>query len=128
MVICLRIGKTYTAKTLPGEFKVTTPENPLLSQQAVTSKGILVPYTNLQLNPYSNIQLDLFYSDNLSFSMHGSQYVTIARILVCVLITNLRKMLAAKFFSSSHDKDHEAPWSQNPMVYKHSSFFKRKKN
>ena len=47
--------------------KVTIPENPLLSQQAVTSKGILVPYTNLQLNPYSNTQLDLFYDDNLSF-------------------------------------------------------------
>ena len=54
------------AKTPPGDFKVTTPENPLLSQQAVTSKGILVPYTNLQLNPYPNTQLDLFYSDNLS--------------------------------------------------------------
>ena len=124
MVICLRIGKTYTAKTPPGEFKVTTPENPLLSQQVVTSKGILVPYTNLQLNPYSNIQLDLFYSDNLSFSMHGSQYVTIARILVCDLIINLRRMLIAKFFSSSHDEDHEVAWSQNPMVHKHSNFFK----
>ena len=52
MVICLRIGKTYTAKTPPGDFKATTLENPLLSKQAVTSKGILVPYTNLQLNPY----------------------------------------------------------------------------
>ena len=61
------MGKTYMAKTLPGDFKVTTPENPRLSQQAVTSKGILVPYTNLQLNPYLNTQLDLFYSDNLSF-------------------------------------------------------------
>ena len=40
--------------------------------QAITSKGILVPYTNLQLNPYPNTQLDLFYSDNLSFSMHSS--------------------------------------------------------
>ena len=38
------------AKTPPGDFKVTTPEIPLLSQQVVTSKGILVPYTNLQLN------------------------------------------------------------------------------
>ena len=44
----------------PGDFKVTTPKNPLLSQQAITSKGILVPYTNLQLNPYPNTQLDLF--------------------------------------------------------------------
>ena len=75
MVICLRMGKTYTAKTPPGDFKVTTPENPLLLKQAVTSKGIPVPNTNLQLNPYPNTQLDLFYSENLSFLMHGSQYM-----------------------------------------------------
>ena len=61
------MGKTYTAKTPSGDFKVTIPENPLLSKQVVTSKGILVPYTDLQLNLYSNTQLDLFYSDNLSF-------------------------------------------------------------
>ena len=66
-MICLRIGKTYTTKTSPSDFKVTTPENPLLSQQVVTSKEILIPYTNLQLNPYPNTQLDLFYNDNLSF-------------------------------------------------------------
>ena len=66
-VICLRIGKTNTAKTSPGDFKITTPEILLLSQQAVTSKGILVSYTNLQLNPYPNTQLDLFCSDNFSF-------------------------------------------------------------
>ena len=66
-MICLRMEKTYTAKTPPGDFKVTTPENPLLSKQAVTSKEITVPYTNLQLNPYSNTQFDLFCSDNLSF-------------------------------------------------------------
>ena len=71
-VICLQMGKTYTAKTSPDDFKVTTPENLLLSKQAITSKGILIPYTNLQLNPYPNTQLDLFYSDNLSFSMHRS--------------------------------------------------------
>ena len=53
-VIYLRMGKTYTAKTLSGDFKVTTVENLLLSQQAVTSKGILVSYTNLQLNSYPN--------------------------------------------------------------------------
>ena len=52
--IYLRMGKTYTAKTLSGDFKVTTVENLLLSQQAVTSKGILVSYTNLQLNSYPN--------------------------------------------------------------------------
>ena len=65
-------GKPTWQKPPPGDFKVTTPENPLLSKKAITSKGITVPYTNLQLNPYPNTQLDLFYSDNLSFSMHGS--------------------------------------------------------
>ena len=60
--------KTYTVKTLQGDFKVTTPEIPLLSQRAVTSKGIPIPYTNLQLNPYPNIQLDLFCSEISPFN------------------------------------------------------------
>ena len=66
------MGKTNMTKTLPSDFKVTIPDNPLLSKQAVTSKRISIPYINLQLNPYPNTQLDLFYSDNFSFSMHGS--------------------------------------------------------
>ena len=40
MVICLQMGKNLTAKNLLGDFQVTTLETPLLSQQAVTSKGI----------------------------------------------------------------------------------------
>ena len=43
-VICLRMGKNLMAKTPPGDFQVTTPETPLLSQQAVTSKKSQVPY------------------------------------------------------------------------------------
>ena len=79
-------GENLTAKTPPGDFQVTTSETPLLSQQAVTSKGIPVSYTNLQLNPYPNTQLDLFCSDSSSFwcttpkymtnQLRGSQYVT----------------------------------------------------
>ena len=46
------MGKTYTTKTSPSDFKVTTPEISLLSQQAITSKRIPIPYTNLQFNPY----------------------------------------------------------------------------
>ena len=66
-MICLQMGKTYTAKTPSDDFKVTTPGNPPLLKQTVISKGITVSYTNLQLNPYPNTQLDLFCSDNLSF-------------------------------------------------------------
>ena len=37
------MGKTNMAKTPSDDFKVTTPKISQLSQQAVTSKGILVP-------------------------------------------------------------------------------------
>ena len=60
-------GENVTAKTPPGDFKVTTLETPLLSQQAVTSKGIPVAYTNLQLNPYPITQLDLLCSNSSFF-------------------------------------------------------------
>ena len=121
MVICLRMGKIYTVKILSGDFKVTTPENPLLSKQAVTSKVIIVPYTNLQLNPYPNNQLDLFCSDNSSFLMHDSQYVTnqLYGSQYTTSITNQRRLLASKFFCSSLDEDFfEVAWLQNRMVYK----------
>ena len=102
-VICLWMGKTFKAKIPSDDFKVTTPKNLQLSQQKVTSKGILGPYTNLQLNPYPNTQLNLFCIDNLSFSMHDSQYVTNKSMHESKYVTNhqLEKDLAAKFFSSS---------------------------
>ena len=37
-------GENLTAKTPPDDFQVTIPKTPLLSQQAITSKGIQVPY------------------------------------------------------------------------------------
>ena len=40
-------GENHRGKTPSGDFKVITPEIPLLSQQAVISKGIPVLYTNL---------------------------------------------------------------------------------
>ena len=64
-VICLQMGKTNKTKTLPGDFKVTTPKNPLINNQAITSKRILPitlglsQITNIQLNLHSNTQLDL---------------------------------------------------------------------
>ena len=60
-------GENLHGKNFTGYFKITTPKNSLLSQQAVTSKEISIAYTNLQLNPYPNTQMDLFRSDNLSF-------------------------------------------------------------
>ena len=37
-------GENLTVKIPPSDFQVTTPETPLLSQQAITSKESQVPY------------------------------------------------------------------------------------
>ena len=129
-VICLRIEKTNTAKTSPGDFKITTPEILLLSQQAVTSKGILVSYTNLQLNPYPNIQLDLFCSDNFSFwCTVSSTWLTNCADPSTRLQSSTRESYWLQN-SSIHpnDEDQEDAWSQNPMVHIHSNFFTRTMN
>ena len=57
-VICLRMGKNLTAKTPSGDFQVTTPETPLLSQQAVTSKESQVPYQPI-VEPLSQYAIGL---------------------------------------------------------------------
>ena len=49
-------GKTHTVKIPPGDFQVTIPKTPLLSQQAVTSKGIpsTLPTYSWTLTPIPN--------------------------------------------------------------------------
>ena len=48
--------ENLTARTPPGDFQVTTPESSLLSQQVVTSKGILstLPTYSWTLTPIPN--------------------------------------------------------------------------
>ena len=130
MVICLRMEKTNMAKTPPSDFKVSTPEISLLSQQAVRSKWISIPYTNLQLNPYHNTQLDLFCSDNFSFWC-----TTPSTWLTNFVDPNMRLQSPTREGcwvqnSSVHpnDKNQEDVWSQNPMVHKHNNFFIRMMN
>ena len=129
-VICLRIEKTNTAKTSPGDFKITTPEILLLSQQAVTSKGIPVPYINLQLNHYPNTQLYLFCSDNFSFWCTApSTWLTNCMDPSMQLQSPTKEGYWLQN-SSVHpgDEEQEDAWSQNPMVHKYSNFFTRMMN
>ena len=126
-MICLWMGKTNTAKTPLDDFKVTIPEILILSQQAVTSKGIQIPYTNLQLNPYPNTWLDLFYSDNFPFwCMAPSTWLTNCADSSTRLQSPTREGCWLQN-SSIHpqDEDQEDAWSQNPKVHIHSNFFRR---
>ena len=129
-MICLRIGKTNTAKAPPDDFKVTAPKIPLLSQQAVTSKGITVPYTNLQLNPYFNTQLDLFCNDNFSFWCTAPSTWLINCVDPCTRLQSPTREGCWLQSSSVYpnNENQEDAWSQNPTVYKHSNFFTRTMN
>ena len=59
--------------------------------------------TNLQLNPYPNTQSDLFCSDSSPFWCTAPKYVTnqLRGSQYATSITNLKRLLAAKFFSLS---------------------------
>ena len=123
-------GENLTAKTPPGDFQVTTPKTPLLSQQVVTSKRIPIPYTNLQLNPYPITKLDLFCSDNLPFRCTAPKYVTNQFVDPSTRLQSLTKEGYWLQNSSVHpnNEDQEDAWSQNPTVHIYSIFFTRMMN
>ena len=75
-VICLRMGKTTKAKPHQVNLRSLLSRIRYYHNKRLHVKKIPVPNINLQFYPYPNTQLDLFCSDNLSFSIHGSQYVT----------------------------------------------------
>ena len=59
-VICLQMGKTTKAKIPLGDFKVITLKNPLINNQAITSKrnltNYLWPIPNYQPTVESSLQ------------------------------------------------------------------------
>ena len=95
-------GENLTAKTPLGDFGSPLSKLYYYHNKRLQVKESQVPYQPI-VEPLPNTQLDLFCSDNFSFrcmtpkyvtnQLHGSQYAT--------SITNYRKSLAAKFFSSS---------------------------
>ena len=66
-VICLQMEKTTKAKLYQVNLRSSLWRIHYYQNKRLQVKGILVPNTNLQLNPYLNTQLDLQCSDSLSF-------------------------------------------------------------
>ena len=98
-VILFTNGENHRGKTPPGEFKVTTLKNPLLSitsgYKYKESYQTLWPIPKYQLTvePLPQYPIRLVLQQQSFRSMHKSQYVTNS--------TNLKKMLDTKFFTSS---------------------------
>ena len=128
-VICLRMGKNLMAKTSPGDFQVTTPETPLLSQQEVTIKGIpsTLPTYSWTLTSISNWTCSVV-TVLLSDARLLSTWLTVAWIPIRDFNnTNWEDCWLQSFSVHPHDEDQEDAWSQNPTVQIHSNFFKRKR-
>ena len=101
------------AKTPPDDFQVTIPETPLLSQQAVTSKGIpsTLPTYSWTLTPIPNwtcfvvtVPLWCTAPKNVTNQFCGSQYSTSnptkkvigCKVLQFIHTMKIKKMLAHK--------------------------------
>ena len=129
-VICWWMGKTSRkGKTPPGEFNVTTPKNPLINNQAVTSIMNLtttLDYLKIPIYSWSFASIPnwtwscsvLFCFAQISnlwlTPLHGSQYVT-----------NSNNLINCCWLQSSSLYKQWRPgitWLQNPKAYKCSSF------
>ena len=122
-------GENLTAKTSPGDFQITTPETPLLSQQTVTSKGILstLPTYSWTLTSIPNRTCSVV-TVPLSDAWLPSTWLT----NYADPSTRLQSPIWKDCWLQSslvhpNDEDQKVTWSQNPTVHIHSNFFKRKR-
>ena len=95
-------GENLTTKTPLGDFQVTTPKTPLLTQQAVTSKGILstLPTYSWTLTLIPNWTCSVV-TVPLFDARPPSTWLTNWWIPIRDFNHQLRRFLVAKFFSSS---------------------------
>ena len=97
------MGKNLTAKTPPGDFQVTTSETPLLSQQAITSKGIpsTLPTYSWTLTPIPNWTCSVV-TVPLSDARLPSTWLTVARIPIHDFKTTIKKIVGCKVLQFIH--------------------------
>ena len=106
-VLCLRMEKSLMAKIPPGDFQVTTPKTPLLSQQAVTSKGIpsTLPTYNWTLTPIPNWTCSVLtvpFSDTrltnswLTNCVDPNTWLTNCKVFQFIHTMKIKKMLGHK--------------------------------
>ena len=115
-MICWQMRKTFRkAKTPPDEFKVSTPKNPLISNQVVTSIRNLIttlaypkiPIYNWTFTSIPNwtwscssfLSFDVYISNLWLTPLHRSQYVTNS--------SNLNDCVGYKILNFVNNKDQE---------------------
>ena len=102
-MICLRMEKNLTVKTPLGDFQVTSPKIPLLSQQVVTSKGIpsTLPTYSWTFTTIPNWTCSIvtvtFFDARLP-----STWLTVAQILVRDFKTPTKNIVGCKVLQFIH--------------------------
>ena len=131
-VIFLWMRKTTEAKSHQVNFRSPLSRIHYYQSQVVTSiRNLTKPFglsrnTNLQLNPYSNTQLDFYCSSNLPVQCTNlSTWLTNdAWIQIRDKHQPLEEDVGCKVLQFINDKDQEAPWLQNLLAQRCSSFFR----
>ena len=115
-------GENHRGKTLPGDFKVTTPKNPLLlitsnykykeSYQTLWS----IPKYQSIVEPLPQYPIGLVLQWQFFHSMNESQYVTNQ---LCTnpstwLTHQLKEDVGCKVLHFINNENQEALWLQNP--------------
>ena len=126
---------SFTVKNLGGnlpEKKSTIVKRSFRSSTKLLSLDSTIPIDELTSETFYRFRtFELFNIWTLPFFRHESQYVTnfFARIPVRDSLTNLKKMLVAKFFTSQQWRS-RSTWLQNPKAHKKRSknfFFYRRR-
>ena len=120
-------GENLTAKTPPGDFQVTTPEIPLLSQQAVTNKGIL---STLSTYSWTLTPIPIWTCSVVTVPLSDARLPSTWLTNCADPSTRLQSPTREGCWLQSslvhpHDEDQENAWSQNLKVHIYRNFFRR---
>ena len=128
-MICLRMGKNLTAKTPPGDFQVTTLEISLLSQQAVTSKGIpstLLTYSWI-LTPIPNWTCSVVTVPIFDAQL-PSMWLIVVRIPVRDFKTPIEKIVGCKVLQFIHMMKIKKMLSHKTLLCKYTATSSRERD
>ena len=121
-------GKPIRQKPPPDDFKVTIPENPLLSKQVVTSKPLpqyLIPTYSWTLTPIPNWTCLVVTISPFDARLPSTWLTNCADPNTRLQSPTREDCWLQSSSIHSHDEDQEDNWSQNSTVHIHSNFFKR---
>ena len=115
-------GKNITIKTPSGDFQVTTPETPLLSQQAVTSKRIpsTLPTYSWTLTPIPNWTCSVV-TVSLFNARHTSTWLTNCVEPSTRLQTPTKKVASCKVLQFIHTMKIKKMLGHNTLRYKYTA-------